>query len=324
MSSNQGDDKARSRHEAEGPGLTRRHAVQAAGLLALGTVGAVGTAGAVGSGPAMAASTGAATRTGVIRLASVRTVQEGGLLPRLLNAFQSQTGRQVQVHIGEDVYVKARAGEADLVLSHFGHKDAQAFITDGLGQWPRMVLFNSIALIVPDGDPAHVAQLTDPVKAFRRIARTRAPFIVNAMPELVYLADNLWHAAGRPDKTGWYRDTGLQQEAAMRAAAQQRGYSMWGATPFLVFQQDNHLPLRPVLYTDELFHRIMATVVVNPASFPGANVDGALALQNFLLTPAIQALIRSHRHPDVDQPLFWPAGRDNATEILLPPPSGTG
>ncbi|MEV1248751.1 substrate-binding domain-containing protein [Nonomuraea sp. NPDC050022] len=313
MSSNQGDDTTR---EAEGPRLTRRHAVQAAGLLALGAVATVG------SRPAMAVSTSTTTRTGVIRLASVRTVQDGGLLPRLLDAFEGQSGQQVQVHTGEDVYAKARAGQADVVLSHFGHKDAQAFITDGLGQWPRMVLFNSIALIVPAGDPAHVAQLADPVKAFRRIAHARAPFIVNGIPELVYLTDNLWQAAGRPDKTGWYRDTGLQQEAAMREAAQQRGYSLWGATPFLVFQQDNHLPLRPVLYSDQLFHRIMATVVVNPVAFPGANVAGALALQEFLLTPAIQVLIRGHRYPGVDQPLFWPAGRNNATEILLPSPSG--
>jgi tungstate transport system substrate-binding protein len=318
MSTNHNDD-------TRGPRLSRRHAVQAVGLLTLGAAGAVGAAGAAGARPAAAApaAVSAAQRSAAVRLASVRTVQEGGLLQRLLDAFESGTGLQVQVHIGEDVYATARAGQADLVLSHFGHKDTQSFITDGLGQWPRMVLFNSIALIVPAGDPAHVAGLTDPVKAFRRIAQARAPFVVNSMPELIYLTDNLWHAAGRPDKTGWYRDTGLQQEAAMRAAAQQRGYSLWGATPFLVFQQDNHLPLRPVLYTDELFHRIMATVVVNPSAFPPANVDGALAFQEFLLTPATQALIRGHRYPGVDGPLFWPAGRNNPTENLLqPPPTG--
>jgi ABC-type tungstate transport system permease subunit len=131
-------------------------------LFAMGTAATVGT---VGSGSAMAASAGSATAPGtVIRLASVRTVQEGGLLPRLGDSFQSQSGQQIQVFTGEDVYAKARAGAADLVFSHFGHKDTQAFITDGLGQWPRMVLFNSIALIVPTSDPACVADLADPVR----------------------------------------------------------------------------------------------------------------------------------------------------------------
>jgi ABC-type tungstate transport system permease subunit len=101
--------------------------------------------------------------TSLIRLASVSTIQDGGLLQALLLPFERQTGHHVQVHVGDDVYVQARAGRADVVLSHFGHKDAQAFVQEGLGQWPRTVLFNSIALIIPTNDPAYVAHLSDPV-----------------------------------------------------------------------------------------------------------------------------------------------------------------
>jgi tungstate transport system substrate-binding protein len=303
------------------PPLSRRDALATGGLLALAAAGVA----ACTSSPPPAAMGSAGTPSGAaastIRLATVTTVQDGGLLPRLLAPFQRQTGRQVQVYTGEDVYVKARAGQADLVFSHFGHKDAQAFLADGLGQWPRTVLFNSIALIVPTSDPAGVAALTNPLEAFARIAAARAPFVVNAIPELVYLADILWNATGRPDKTGWYHDTGVQQDAAMQAAAQQQGYSLWGATPFLVLQQKSHLPLRPVVYGEEMFHRIMVSVVVNPAKFPHANVAGALSLQEYLLTPATQALIRNYRYPGLDQPLFWPAGRNNAPD-LLPLPTG--
>ncbi|KAB2347529.1 hypothetical protein F8566_21285 [Actinomadura rudentiformis] len=273
-----------------------------------------------GNAEASARSSGARTAARkTIRLASVKTVQDGGLLPRLLASFQARTRRRVEVHIGEDVYEKARAGEADLVFSHLGHDDAQAFITEGLGQWPRTVLFNASALIVHESDPAGVAGLSDPVAAFGRIAAARAPFIRPASPGLGYLVDILWNAAGRPDKTGWYDDTGLSPEAAMRAAAQQRGYSLWGLTPFLVWQRNNQLPLRPVLYGDEMFHRIMVSVVVNPARFPNANVTGALALQQHLLLPATQALIQNHRQPGLDGPVFWPAGRDNASDLLPPP-----
>ncbi|GAA3618413.1 extracellular solute-binding protein [Nonomuraea rosea] len=301
------------------PQLSRRDAVTATGLLALATAGVTGwtrSASATSTTPGQAA----AIRT-TVRLASVTTVQDGGLLPRLLAPFEARTGRRVQVYIGEDVYARARAGEADLVFSHFGHTDAHAFIIEGLGQWPRTVLFNATALIMHTSDPAGVAGFTDPVAAFGRIAAVRAPFIATATPGLTYIADILWNAAGRPDKTGWYHDTGLQPQAAMRAAAQQGGYSLWGLTPFLLWQQDNPLSLRPVLYGDEMFHRIMVSVVVNPARFPRANVAGALALQDHLLRPATQALIQNHRLPGLDQPLFWPAGRDNASG-LLPAPAG--
>jgi hypothetical protein len=37
--------------------------------------------------------------------------------------------------MGEDVYRSARNVEADVVLSHYGHEDAQTFVQDGLGQW---------------------------------------------------------------------------------------------------------------------------------------------------------------------------------------------
>ncbi|MFD1535530.1 hypothetical protein [Nonomuraea guangzhouensis] len=301
------------------PQLSRREAVTAGGLLALGMAGA---AGGPASASASSTTSGTAAARSTVRLASVTTVQDGGLLPRLLAPFEARTGRRVQVHIGEDVYAKARAGEADLVFSHLGHKDTQAFITEGLGQWPRTVLFNASALIMHASDPAGVAEVADPVAAFRRIADARAPFIGSAMPGLAYIADILWNAAGRPDKTGWYDGTGLGPEAAMRAAAQQRGYSLWGLTPFLVWQKSNPLPLRPALYGDEMFHRVMVSIVVNPARFPRANVAGALALQEYLLLPATQALIQNHRYPGLDQPVFWPAGRDNAAE-LLPAPAGT-
>jgi tungstate transport system substrate-binding protein len=302
--------------------ISRRAMLTTGGLLALGLAALPGNG--LASPEATPAAPGTGTNgTKTIRLATVVTIQDGGLLTELLAQFEAQTDWTVQVYAGQDVYVKARAGEADLVFSHFGHRDAQAFLTDGLGQWPRMILFNSIALIAPNDDPAGVVGLSDPVEAFKQIAGAGSPFIVNASTELSYMTEIIWTLAGQPDKTGWYRDTGLQNEEAVQEAAARGGYTLWGVTPFLVAQQANPLPLQPMLYGEELFHRIMMTTVVNPASFPAANVTGALAFQDYLLMPSTQALIRNYRYPGIDQPLFWPAGRNNAPE-LLPAATGAG
>ena len=185
--------------------MSRRSFLQFVG----GTAGAVAVSGALAacsqspredaeSSPAA----GATTSTSLVRLSSVVTPQDGGLYDDLLPDFERQTGYQVELTTGEDVYGPARNGQADVVLSHFGHEDAQSFVQDGLGHWPQTVFFNQHTLLGPPSDPARVQDLTDLVEAFRRIARTRSPFIVNNTEGIKYLTDVLWKAAGSPAKEG--------------------------------------------------------------------------------------------------------------------------
>jgi ABC-type tungstate transport system permease subunit len=61
----------------------------------------------------------------------------------------------------------------------------------------------------------------------------------------------------------------------------------------------------------------MATIVVEPARFPGVNVQGAQALEAYLLTPATQPAIAAFREEGLDRQTWWPAGRDNDPAQLL-------
>jgi tungstate transport system substrate-binding protein len=130
------------------------------------------------------------------------------------------------------------------------------------------------------------------------------------------MTDVYWHAAGKPDKTGWYLDEGLAKTDAVDAAVQRNGYTIWGATPFLKYQKANGLSLKMVPMRDSSMQRLMVSVVVNGAKVSGVNQAGARAFQAYLLDPATQAAIREFRVPGVDQPLFWPQGRTNASAIL--------
>jgi tungstate transport system substrate-binding protein len=244
------------------------------------------------------------------------TPQDGGLYDDLLPDFERQTGYQVELTTGEDVYGPARNGQADVVLSHYGHEDAQTFVQDGLGQWPQTVFFNQHTLLGPPSDPARVQGLTDLVEAFRRIVRTRSPFVVNNTEGIKYLTDVLWEAAGSPAKEGWYSDQGVQGQNAIAKAAQQGGYVLWGLTPFLRTQKQNRLDLQPLVLNDPLLQRIMVTVAVNPKEVPGVNVTGAEAFQQYLLDPVTQARIRAFRLPGIDEQIWWPAGRNNAGYAL--------
>lgn len=300
--------------------VSRRHFLQFLG----GAAGAIAVSGALAacsqgtsSEPESSTAAGTTTPTSLVRLSSVVTPQDGGLYDDLLPDFERQTGYQVELTTGEDVYGPARNGRADVVLSHYGHKDAQAFVQDGLGRWPQTVFFNQHALLGPHSDPAQVKDLTDLVEAFRRIAQTQSPFIVNDNEGIKYLTEFLWKAAGSPEKEGWYSDQSVQGQEAIEKAAQQGGYVLWGLTPFLRMQRQNRLDLESLVLSDPLLQRVMVTVAVNPDKVSGVNVTGAEAFQQYLLDPATQARIWAFRLPGIEQQIWWPAGRNNAGYALL-------
>src|SRR5262245_12360324 len=167
-----------------------------------------------------------------VRVASVITPESSGLLRELLAEFEKQTGHMVILDSRQDVFGLARDGKADLVIAHYGHGGTEGFCSEGFGLWPRPVFSNQAALIGPSSDPAQVAGTRDAVEAFRRIATAKAPFVVNNSPSDKYLADVLWRAAGEPDRTGWYRDKGLRNQAstkdAIEAAISEQAYTLWG------------------------------------------------------------------------------------------------
>ena len=261
-------------------------------------------------------SESATIESSLVRLSSVVSPQDGGLYDDLLPDFERQTGYQVELTTGEDVYGPARNGEADVVLSHYGHRDAQSCVQDGYGQWPQPVFFNQLALLGPPSDPAQVQDLSDLVEAFRRIAATQSPYIVNDMKLSRYLTEILWEGAGRPQQGQWYTDQGLKEQDAIMEAAKQGGYVLWGLTPFLRTQQQNKVELQPLVLNDPLLQRIMVTVAVDPDEVAGVNVQGAKAFQQYLLDPATQARIRAFRLPGIDQQIWWPAGRNNASSVV--------
>src|SRR5918995_1420501 len=197
--------------------MSRRHFLLRLLGSAASLVGLPGVLAACSESATPGATTTAATPTtepSLVRLSSVVTPQDGGLYDDLLPDFERQTGYQVELTTGEDVSGPARDGQSDMIISHYGHRDAQAFIQDRFGQWPQTVFSNQLALFGPSDDPAQVRDLIDVIEAFRRIATTQSPYIVNNNEGVKYLSDVLWHGAGRPEKGEWYSDQGLTNRDA--------------------------------------------------------------------------------------------------------------
>jgi len=248
----------------------------------------------------------------LVRLEVVPTVEQSAVLADVLRDFEKESGYRVQLHSGgTGLFDRARRGLADLVISHYGYFDVERFVLEGYGFWPRAVLFNQSAILGPPSDPAQIRGTTDAFEAFRRIAKARAPFITNDLDTLTYLVDLLWEGAGRPDRTDWFFDLGLEGQDAVLAAAKNGAYTVWGVDPFVRLISIRPIEEEMLCVADPVLQRIMVSVVVNPDTVEGVNAEGAQALQQYLLAPATQARIRTFRYEGFDAQFWWPAGVHN-------------
>ena len=256
------------------------------------------------------------TQPNLVRVASVKTAVEGNVLPELIAGFEKTSRYRVELTPGESVYTSAREGKADLVVSHYGHREAEDFVLDGLGEWPRTLFSNQMALVGPPSDPAGVRGLEDAGEAFRRIAASKSKFVLNDIDGVRYLTEILWNAAGKPDRSEWLLDEGHRKDGAIDRASEIGAYAFWGLTPFLRMSGEKRLELEPLVLADPLLQRLLVSVVAKPSKVPGVNADGARALQAHFLLPATQAQIRAIRYPG-DKGVCWvPAGRNNRIAML--------
>jgi tungstate transport system substrate-binding protein len=215
------------------------------------------------------------------------------------------------------VYDLARAGNADIVIAHYGHSGTEAFVTEGLALWPHAVFANKAAILGPTSDPAGIRDVPNAVEAFRRIAETRTPFIVNNSRTEKYLGEILWEGAGRPDRKGWYIDNGLRDRDAADYALSVGGYVCWGLVPGLRYKlEDPTREIDALSASDALFDRGMMAVKVNPAAFSGINAQGAAALERYLVRQETQARIRDFRALDYPGQMWVPTGRNNSGDFL--------
>lgn len=247
-----------------------------------------------------------------IRLAVVFAPQFSGLMADLIDDFKKQSGRDVEMVAGMDIYDQARAGKVDIAISHCGFGEVERFVQEGLGRWPRQVFSNQMVIIGPKTDPAGIRDSSSAVEAFRRLAETKSPFVPNMLPAVMHLTDYLWESAGRPDKTGWFLEPSESKGRAIKLADEKSAYVIWGAPPFLRFAGKHESQLQILVWNDPIFQRAMCTVVVNPDKVPGVDTEGATLFEKYLLSARAQARVAAFRTPDAkDMQLWWPAAIHN-------------
>lgn len=179
-----------------------------------------------------------------IVLASTTSVENAGLLSRILPGFTARTGIEVRVVAqgsGQALATAAR-GDADLVLVHDPEAEA-AFMAEGHGARRVEIAWNDFLIVGPAADPAHIGGLTDVLAALRAIAGGAAPFISRGDKSGTdALEKRLWReAALQPAGQPWYREIGGGMGAALNMAAASDAMTLTDRGTWLAFGNRRNL-----------------------------------------------------------------------------------
>jgi len=220
-----------------------------------------------------------------IVLASTTSVEDSGLLGRILPLFTKATGIEVRVvaqGTGQALET-ARRGDADLVLVHDPEAE-QKFISEGYGIDRRQIAWNDFVIVGPDNDPARIKGGRDAVAAFKAIAGAKAPFVSrgdNSGTNALEL--RLWKRTGIDPKEGagnWYRDIGGGMGQALNAASAMPAYTLSDRGTWLSF--GNKGPLVIAVEGDPKLINRYNVIQLNPEKHGKERLDDARRLADWL------------------------------------------
>lgn len=229
----------------------------------------------------------------VVRTAVIGGMVMTGLWPEIAKRFEAATGYKVEVIAAGPRPVISepfRAGKADLLTMHSGDITTD-LVADGYGVNMRPWTRNDLVIVGPASDPAGIAGLADGAEACRRIAHAQAPFVDFHGIGTREMCHKLWQKAGVEPKGPWVIPDESAGHLDALAFARKRGaYIIVGRMPVL-FGKLKAEGMRILVEGDPDMRRPYVVMEANPARFPEANVKGARALSDFLLSAETQRFL---------------------------------
>jgi tungstate transport system substrate-binding protein len=202
-----------------------------------------------------------------------------------------------------------REGIADLLTMHSGDISTE-LVADGFGTNMRPWTRNEFVIIGPHTDPANIRGLRDGALALERIAKTQSPFVDFQNVGTRELTTKLWKKAGiRPQGDWLLKDESDSSEEVVEFARKKQAYVVLGRIPVIqgVFMAEG---MDILVQGDSDMRRPFIVMEANPKKFPNANITGAQALADYLLSPKTQEfLLQFGTNMPGGMPLFYPVNR---------------
>lgn len=239
------------------------------------------------------------SNTKPLLVVSTTSTQDSGLFDRLVPAAEKAIGRKITiVAVGSgEALAHAERGDADVVIAHSPAAEEKV-VAEGhlIDRMPLM--FNRFILCGPDADPAKTREAGgDLVEAMKRIRASGAMFVSRGDQSGTHKKEQeLWKAAGLPDKDGHVLSTGQGQGETVQVAAQRSAYVLcdsatWGklhTAGLVVLLDTNGKRIGPVSLTNP--YHVMRE---NPAKHPDTHAADAKRFVEWVTGPEAAAILSS-------------------------------
>jgi len=230
-----------------------------------------------------------------ITLASTTSLDNSGLLGRILPLFSKASGIEVRVlaqGTGQALATAAR-GDADLVLVHDPEAE-DAFIAAGHGIARVEIAWNDFIFVGPRSDVAHLAGSSDAVAALRKVAEAKAGFVSRGDKSGTdALEKRLWREAGiNPLGAPWYKDIGGGMGAALNVAAATDSITLTDRGTWLSFA--NRRDLEELVQGDARLINRYRVIELAPSRIKSGSPAAAHALASWFAGAQAQAAIGAY------------------------------
>ena len=245
-----------------------------------------------------------------LRISAASTVTDTGIIQALADTFHaSHPDISIVVRAGGALAVieDGRQGRADLIITHHRQSE-ELFIDQGFGQERVQFMYDEFAIFGPPADPLKLARETDLLRALKRLALARPPFLAPAPQSGTYLKlMQLWDAAGiTPDWPG-YEVTGTSSMATLHQAAQFDSYALANMGAYLANRELLTGHIAPLYRDHPLLRNTYSAIVVNPEQVSGAQAEMAEQFLDYLISDAGQGLIARFGETTFKTRLFTPS-----------------
>lgn len=238
-------------------------------------------------------------------LATTTSVQDTGLLDVLVDVFQKKSGYAVKaIAAGSGQAMQlGKVGEADILFVH-SPDDEKQFVAEGYGISRTTFMHNDFVILGPLADPAKIKGVAKASGAFGKIAVSNALFVSRGDNSGTHKKEQkIWEAAvAKPAKEN-YIEVGQGMAGTIGVANEKNAYCLADRSSYLALKKSISLVI--ISEGDPALINWYSLILVNLDKFPKANVKGAKAFFDFLLSKQAKDIIVNFGREKYGQQIFF-------------------
>lgn len=244
---------------------------------------------------------GGAGEGGRLLVGATHTVDDSGLLPKILAAYDStHPGDNVQTVVAGsgEILQFGRRGDLDVLITH-SPRDEETFLADGFGADRQPVMWNEFVLLGPPDDPANARGFPDVLEALRRVVESGATFVSRGDLSGTHKRElELWDAARMRPASGSYIEAGGGMAIALRVASAQQAYILSDIATWTTLRPE--LELETVSRGGPRLLNVYSVMTVTG----NRNPDAAQRFFAWLVSAEARSVIENHGVDGGGTPLF--------------------